>query len=258
MLRVDSPGGSGLASESIWRNIIRAQENGKKVIGSIGNVAASGGYYILSPCDKIVGQPGSITGSIGVFGGKFIFSNFFEKKLGITTDTIQVGQNANVSSPFHDFSPSEYQLFQKLIDGGYEMFVDRVATGRKLSVDHVLSIGGGRVYTGEAAKQIGLLDEFGGLQKAIEIAKQEAAVPEATVEIIPKRLSALQQIGQLLSGSWQEPSMEQSLSAIIHQHVLSSPLVSSLLPLLEQLNSFSQRESVGISTRADSEDTNRK
>lgn len=118
------------------------------MIASVGNVAASGGYYIIAPCDKIVAQPGSITGSIGVFGGKMLVRDFLENKVGITEDSVKIGANSDAMSAMEDFTPAQWERFQKSIDHTYEIFLDRVSKGRKIEMASLLHIAGGRVFTG--------------------------------------------------------------------------------------------------------------
>ncbi|MEI9983302.1 MAG: S49 family peptidase [Aliidongia sp.] len=131
VLRIDSPGGSGTASESIWRAVKRAQEAHKPVIVSMGNVAASGGYYIACGADKIVADPGTVTGSIGVFSGKFVMAGLFDK-LGVTVDTLSYGRDAGIDSSQTEFTPEQTKHFNEMLDDFYHTFVARVAEGRHL------------------------------------------------------------------------------------------------------------------------------
>lgn len=170
ILRVDSPGGSPSASETIRRAIIKAQEKGKKVVVSMGPVAASGGYWIAAPADLIVANAGTLTGSIGVVMGKFEASELWNK-IGVTWEGPQVGENADLWSMNQPFDASERERMIVLIDHTYDAFLSRVSEGRKMPIDDVRKIAKGRAWTGEQAKEIGLVDELGGL----DVASDEAA-----------------------------------------------------------------------------------
>ncbi len=178
LFRVDSPGGSYVASDTIWREVERARKAGKPVIVTMGDLAGSGGYFVAMSADKIVAQPGTITGSIGVLGGKFITPEFWDK-LGISWDEVHEGANATMWTGTHDYSPAEWKRFEGLLDRIYEDFTSKVASGRKLSKEDVLKIAKGRIYTGEDAKAIGLVDELGGFDTALRLAKQAAKIPES-------------------------------------------------------------------------------
>lgn len=196
VLRVDSPGGSYVASDTIWRETQRARKAGKPVIASMGNLAASGGYFVSMGCDKIVAQPGTITGSIGVLGGKLVVTGLTDK-LGLTFDEVHDGKNARMWSSRYDYSPEEWARFQAWLDRVYEDFTSKVAEGRKLPKERVLELAKGRVWTGEDAKARGLVDELGGLPKAIQVARQAARIPDsASVELraFPRPRSPIQML----------------------------------------------------------------
>jgi protease-4 len=176
VLRIDSPGGSATASETIWRGIKRAQEMGKPVIVSMGDTAASGGYYIAAPADKIVAEPTTLTGSIGVFSGKFVMSGLYDK-LGLSWDTVSLGKNAEMGSELQPFTPDQQQRFAALIDGTYKGFIAHVADGRHLDPKTVDGIARGRVWTGAQAKDRGLVDALGGFDVAVRLAKEAAHLP---------------------------------------------------------------------------------
>lgn len=178
LFRVDSPGGSYVASDTIWREVERARRAGKPVIVSMGDLAGSGGYFVAMPADKIVAQPGTITGSIGVVGGKVLTSGFWEK-VGVSWDEVHAGANATMWTGTHDYSPAEWKRFEGFLDRIYADFTTKVATGRKLPKEEVLKIAKGRIYTGEDAKAIGLVDELGGFDTALRLAKQAAKIPES-------------------------------------------------------------------------------
>ncbi len=178
LFRVDSPGGSYVASDTISREVERARKAGKPVIVTMGDLAGSGGYFVAMSADKIVAQPGTITGSIGVLGGKFITAQFWDK-LGISWDEVHQGANATMWTGTHDYSPAEWKRFEGFLDRIYEDFTSKVASGRKLPKEEVLKIAKGRIYTGEDARAIGLVDELGGFDTALRLAKQAANIPEA-------------------------------------------------------------------------------
>jgi protease-4 len=176
VLRVDSPGGSALASDVMWHAIEKAKEK-KPFVVSMGDVAASGGYYISCNANKIVAEPSTVTGSIGVFLGKPIMSGFYDW-VGISNQYVLKGKNAGL---FRETVKWEGDELKKMLEQTnsiyYDNFVPKVATGRNKTVEEVDSVGQGRVWTGFQAKERGLIDEFGGLEKAIEIAKQLANLP---------------------------------------------------------------------------------
>jgi protease-4 len=221
IFRIDSPGGSAIASETIWREVARARERGKPVVVSMGDVAASGGYYVAAPADKIVAEPATLTGSIGVLGGKIILGGLMEK-LGITTDGAQRGANADMYSAMQDFSPQARQHFVEELDETYRGFKDRVAAGRHLSPDAVEAVAKGRVWTGEEAKANGLVDALGGYDTALQLAREAAKLPDdAPIDIVvyPKErgLTALL-FGRLLDrddddGNTAANALQRSLAA---------------------------------------------
>ena len=176
VLRVDSPGGSGLASDIIWRAIESAKEK-KPVVVSMSDVAASGGYYIACNANKIVAEPSTITGSIGVVGGKPVVKGLYDW-LGITNEYVMRGKNAGIFRESEKFSDTERQKFEELIKSTYyNEFLPKVAKGRGKTTEDIDKVGQGRVWTGQQGKERGLVDEYGGLDKAIEIAKQLAKIP---------------------------------------------------------------------------------
>lgn len=175
IFRIDSPGGSPAASESIRRAIMETRRKGKPVVVSMGSNAASGGYWIAAPADKIVAQPATLTGSIGVFGGKFVLAGLWEK-LGISWDSVSEGGNAQMWSLNRSFTPEQMQRFDSLMAETYESFLDRVAEGRKIPRDKVKSLAEGRVYTGRQAQKNGLVDDLGGIDVAIKHARALAKV----------------------------------------------------------------------------------
>lgn len=173
VLRVNSGGGSALASDVMFREVELAKK-AKPVIGSMSDYAASGGYYMLMGCNKIVAQPNTITGSIGVFSLLFNTETFFKDKLGITYDRVKTNTNADFPSGTHEMTPFQKQTLQRQTERIYADFTGKAAAGRKLSVDSLRAIAGGRVWTGTQGKAIGLVDQLGGLDEAIKLAAQTA------------------------------------------------------------------------------------
>ncbi|MBN7817830.1 signal peptide peptidase SppA [Algoriphagus pacificus] len=171
VLRVNSPGGSVLASEVIWREMTEAKK-AKPLFVSMGEVAASGGYYISAPADTIVAQPNTITGSIGIFGLWFNTENLLNEKLGITTDAVETGEFSDFMNPTEQLTDVERSIIQKSVEKGYETFISRVSEGRGISPDAVKEVASGRVWTGNQALEIGLVDVLGSLDDTIELAAQ--------------------------------------------------------------------------------------
>jgi len=193
VFRVDSPGGSAVGSDIIWREVALTKKE-KPFIVSMSDVAGSGGYWISAPAHKIVAQPQTLTGSIGVLSGKINMAGLLQK-LGITSEKLTYGKRADIYSPFRSLTPEERALLKKEILWIYEQFLTKVADGRNMTKEEVHKIGKGRVWTGNQAKGIGLADEIGGLSKAIELAKEKADIPaeeEVRLVIWPKKVSLFQ------------------------------------------------------------------
>ncbi len=192
VLRVNSPGGSALASEIMWRELILAKQ-AKPLVVSMGNLAASGGYYISCMADKIVAQPNTLTGSIGVFGMIPNFKELLNDKIGITTD--QVSTNANgIVGVFSPLTPFQHKTIQNSVVRIYKTFVNHVAQGRKMTFEQVDAIGQGRVWSGANAVEIGLVDELGNLDRAIEIAAEMAKLDKFKLKEYPKRKNPLEEM----------------------------------------------------------------
>ena len=189
VLRIDSPGGSAIASDVIWREVMLTREK-KPVIASMSDVAASGGYYIAMPAHAIVAQPGTLTGSIGVVMIKFVIDGTL-KKVGVNMESVSQGRYAEIYSPIRQFSPEERARVQQLMQATYDTFVEKAASGRNTTPERIDAIAQGRVWTGKQAKQLGLIDELGGLDRALALAKQRANIAQdAEVELVvypPKR-----------------------------------------------------------------------
>ena len=175
VLRVDSPGGSAFASDEIWRAVERFEEEDKPVVVSMGGVAASGGYYVSAGADAIWAEPTTITGSIGVYSGKFSVGGLFDR-VGISTYTIARGRNSSLNSLTSPWDAAEYARMDELVQDTYDQFKSRVADGRGLTLEQVEEVARGRVWTGEAALEVGLVDQLGGLPDAIRDAKQRAGL----------------------------------------------------------------------------------
>ena len=183
VFRVNSPGGSYVASDTIWREVALAKAAGKPVVVSMGDLAGSGGYFVAMNANKIVANPGTITGSIGVLGGKFITKKFWER-FGLSFDSITMSPRAGMYSDLHDYSDDEWARFQAWLDRVYDDFTDKVAEGRGLPKEKVLEVAKGRIWTGRDAQANGLVDELGGLRTAIDVAKQLASIDaDASIEL---------------------------------------------------------------------------
>jgi protease IV len=232
VLRIDSPGGSGTASESIWRAIKRAEAAHKPVIVSMGNTAASGGYYIAAGADKIVADPGTLTGSIGVFAGKFVLAGLFDK-LGVTVDTLSFGKDAGIESGQTEFTPEQKQRFNAMLDDFYHTFVARVAEGRHLDPVKAEALARGRVWTGEQAKERGLVDVLGGLDEAIKEAKDAAGLPADKAVVLRSFHKPKSTFDKLVAGFDGTPD-QGSQAWSLRQHL------SALTPVLHRLDQLEQ------------------
>jgi len=184
VFRVNSPGGSYVASDTIWHEVAKASDANKPVIVSMGNVAGSGGYFVSMSANKIVAQPGTITGSIGVVVGKLLTRDFWKEHIGITFDEVQTSENASLWASTSDYSPEQWQKVQDFLDRVYDDFTTKVAEGRNMEKEKVLSVAKGRIWTGEDAKELGLVDELGGFDVALRLAREEAGIePDAPISL---------------------------------------------------------------------------
>ena len=236
VFRVDSPGGSAVASETIWHEVVFARERGKPVVVSMGDVAGSGGYYVAAAADKIVAEPATLTGSIGVLAGKLVVADLL-KKAGVSTDSAQVGANAAMFSPTVEFSARAHSRLEAFLDEIYKGFKDHVAAGRHMTQEEVEAVAKGRVWSGEDAKAHGLVDELGGYQAAIRLAKAAANLPpEApfTLTVFPREEGPAELLYNRLTGKDRERddgtvssgSIERSLKAL-------QPLLQRLEAILD-------------------------
>jgi len=201
VLRVDSPGGSSTASDVIWRELSISRENHRPVIVSMSDLAASGGYYIALGGDAIVAQPGTLTGSIGVYTGKFVTTGSLEK-LGANIEATSRGKHAEIYSPDRRFTAEERAKISESMQVVYDQFIERTAAARHMTPEKVDEVAQGRVWTGEQARQIGLVDELGGLYKAIDMAKQRARIPadeEVSLVVYPPHRSVYEVLADQLS-----------------------------------------------------------
>lgn len=230
VLRIDSPGGSSLASDIMWREI-ELTKKVKPIISSMSNYAASGGYYMAMGTDVIVAQPTTITGSIGIFAAWFNVDTFLKNTLGITQDHVNTHANSNFMTSPGALTDFQKSVVQNSVNKGYLSFTTKAAAGRKMTLQRLQSLAGGRVWTGAQAKQIGLVDELGGLDKAIEIAASKAKLKPGTykVSVYPKAKSF---VDELLNSATSETSMADRLLA------KNIPWASSVL----EVNRWKKRE----------------
>ncbi len=242
VLRVDSPGGSALASDLMWHELELVK---KPFVVSMGDVAASGGYYIAMGADRIFADPGTITGSIGVVGGKLALGGTYSK-IGITTDIISRGKNSGVLSSTTPFSDSERNAMQRLLNDIYDQFTAKAAQGRKMPQEKLEKLARGRVYTGGAALKIGLVDELGSLDDAIAYAKKQAGVgPDEKLEklILPKASSPLESLlGPL------DPNADTKAANTAVRHFLRSisPELEQNLQVLQLLQILSREPTLTL------------
>jgi protease-4 len=212
VLRINSPGGSAMASDVIWREVVLAKK-AKPVIVSMGSVAASGGYYIAAPADVIVAEPNTITGSIGVFGLMINAKELLNNKLGINVETVKFGQYADLGSVDRPLTTAERAIIQRGVDRIYDEFITKVAEGRKLKKEQVDSIAQGRVWAAIDAKKIGLVDEFGGLDKALAIAKTKAKITDYRIINFPEMKDPIETLIADMSGQASMFLTKRSLTA---------------------------------------------
>ncbi len=194
VIRVNSPGGSLTASDIIWREIMLTREK-KPVIASMGDYATSGGYYLSMPCDTIVAQPNTITGSIGIFGMMFNLEKFLDNKLGITFDVVKTGEFSDIYTVTRSLTDYEKQIIQESVEEGYETFTGKAAEARGMSLDKLKSIAGGRVWTGAEALELGLVDQLGSFNDAVKIAAEKAGIgDDYLVNFYPKEETLMEQL----------------------------------------------------------------
>jgi protease IV len=219
VLRVNSPGGSALASELIWRETVLAKQ-AKPFIVSMGNLAASGGYYISCAADTIVASPSTITGSIGVFGLIPNFEQLLEKKLGIHTDVVNTNKLSDFPAVTRSLSADEEAIMQGMVEDVYTTFVNHVAEGRKMTYEQVDAIGQGRVWAGANALELGLVDVMGDLDDAIEIAKKKAGLDYFRIVRLPEQKDPIQELLQSFTASAKARVIENELGSAVKYYKL--------------------------------------
>ena len=234
VLRVNSPGGSALASDVIWREVVLAKKV-KPVVVSMGDVAASGGYYIACAASKIYASPNTITGSIGVFGVMFNGQKFLNNKLGITIDTVNTAKHSDLGSIYRPLTADERAVIQQEVEHVYDVFTKKVAEGRKKTQAEIDSIGQGRVWSGADAIKIGLIDAFGGLNEAITDAAKMAKLDKYRIYSLPKQKSTLESLLKKTTESEEARLMERELGLAYKyyknlQDVLKSQGIQARLP----------------------------
>lgn len=218
LLRINSPGGTVAAVQEIHEEILRCKSKGQKVVASLGDVAASGGYYLASAADRVVADSGTITGSIGVI---LEFPNLegLMQKFGVKLQVVKSGAHKDIGSPARPLTPEEQQMLQNSINDAYGQFVDAVARGRHLPEDQVKALADGRIFTGEEAKKVGLVDILGNREDALQVAIHLANLPDHPVIVsdtnrsmlsLVKHMSSQQSAGALdaLSRPWTGPALE--------------------------------------------------
>jgi protease-4 len=229
VFRINSPGGSYVASDTIWQAVHEARKAGKKVIASMGNLAASGGYFSAIACDRIIAEPGTLTGSIGVYSGKFVLSGLWQK-LGVNWAQVSAGAHAGQDSANRDFTPEEWAEFQRGLDRIYADFTKRVATDRNISQGDMDLVARGRVWSGAAAKSLGLVDELGDFHAAVIEAKKAAGLAEdAPIELVtfPRQEQPFQKFAKLLK---KMNRTEVSLDRLEQAEKILSPVIGALAP----------------------------
>lgn len=234
VLRVNSPGGLSLASEVIWREMVLAKK-AKPVIVSMGDVAASGGYYITAPADTILADPTTITGSIGVFGILYNLKNGLNNKLGINVETVNTNKHSDIYSMYRSVTAEERAVIQLGIEDTYQTFIGHVAEGRNIPVSKVDEIGQGRVWSGANALDIKLIDGFGGLKEAIKVAVKMAKLDSYRITELPKQKDPLQQLLEDFTGKVKVSLFKDELGEIYGQyknlkHMLSNQGIQARLP----------------------------
>jgi len=205
VLRIDSPGGSVVASDAIWRELMLAKKEraDRPIVASMSDLGASGGYYIAAPAEAIVAEPSTLTGSIGIVGGKFVTGGIYEK-LGASLDSASIGKRAEMNSPIRPYNPDEVKKVDEQLKAFYDDFVAKVAESRHKTSEEINQIGQGRVWTGQQAKAIGLVDALGGLERAVSVAKERAKIPgDSDVELVfyPAPKSFYELLSDQLSGN---------------------------------------------------------
>jgi protease-4 len=245
VLRVDSPGGSASASDAVWRELMLAKDErrDRPIVASMSDLAASGGYYIAMAAGTIVAQPSTLTGSIGIFGGKIVTGGVYEK-LGAHVEATSVGKQAEIESPMRPYNAAEVKKLDEQLQAFYDQFVEKVAAARHSTPEEIDALAQGRVWTGQQAKANGLVDALGGLDRAIELAKADAKIPPATaVELVvyPAKKSVYEILTDQLNGASESLRVGQWLAAN-----LSSGELDALRALRGPLAMFHRGEPLAL------------
>lgn len=216
VLRVNSPGGSAYGSEQIWNEVVKMTAE-KPVVVSMGDYAASGGYYISCAADCIVANPTTLTGSIGIFGMFPNMEKLFSDKLGLNFDMVKTNKLADMGDLTRPFNAAESEIMQNYINNGYKLFVKRCADGREMTTEAIEKIAEGRVWTGATAKELGLVDELGGLDKALEIAAEKAGVEAYSTITYPAKEGMISSLLNQSKNDYIEGKLEESIGEYYHQ-----------------------------------------
>jgi protease-4 len=217
VLRIDSPGGSAAASDAIWRELMiaRNERADRPIVASMSDLAASGGYYVAMPAQVIVAQPSTLTGSIGIFGGKIVTGGVYEK-LGAHIESTSIGKHAEINSPVRPYNAGELKKLQEQLQAFYDQFIEKVATSRHTTPEKIDAVAQGRVWTGRQAKENGLVDVLGGLDAAVAVAKQRAklaADSEVELVVYPPRKRFYEVLSDQFGGASDRLAISAWLSA---------------------------------------------
>lgn len=244
LFRVDSPGGSYVASDTIWREVARARRLGKPVVVSMGDVAGSGGYFVAMGADRIVAQPGTVTGSIGVLAGKLVTADLWSR-FGVEWGMLGTGPNADMFSPTRDFSDAQWARLEEFLDRIYADFVDKAAESRGIPRDRMLAAAQGRIWTGADAKEMGLVDALGGFPEALRLVREVAGLgPDVPIELVafPRPKAPLEQVmARLLNRPPDEDEAVRAVTALgkVWAEVQRAPQARALLQALESRGALS-------------------
>jgi len=228
LFRIDSPGGSYTAADAVWREVVNARASGKPVIVSMGDVAASGGYFAAMPADRIIAQPGTITGSIGVFSGKFVMTELW-KKLGVNWDEVHSGQNAGMWSANQPFSPAAWDRLNFMLDRIYADFTGKAGKARNITPEQMDKLARGRIWPGDLAQQVGLIDETGGYATAFADIRKLTRLPSQMpldLEQFPRPREPLEELMEMMRTGHIPTDLSASIG-VLHQ---LSKLQASLAP----------------------------
>lgn len=226
VLRIDSPGGSAAASDAIWRELMiaRNERADRPIVASMSDLAASGGYYVAMPAQAIVAQPSTLTGSIGIFGGKFVMGGVYEK-LGAKVESTSIGKNAEMASPARRYNASELRKVEEQLQSFYDQFVEKAAESRHTTPAAIDRLAQGRVWTGQQAKENGLVDVLGGLDTAVAIAKERAKLPageDVELVVYPPRRTFYELVTEQFSGAHEQAGVSDALAAMFSRTELET------------------------------------